>query len=140
MTINSSRIGEERKSTEQYSKVNNSIRTCHEKELKHANERLKKMCGAVRTLLECIGEDPDREGLLNTPLRYAKALLCLTKGYDGNVHDIAGNALFREGHRELVIVKGIDICSTCEHHLLPFTGKVYLTSRIPLTRKATKRV
>ncbi|KAM0353125.1 hypothetical protein ACHAP4_008362 [Fusarium culmorum] len=72
-------------------------------------ERLDRMRGAVRTLLECVGEDPDREGLLDTPSRYAKALLFLTKGYQVNVEDIVNNALFREGHSEMVIVKDIEV-------------------------------
>jgi GTP cyclohydrolase I len=81
------------------------------------------MQGAVRTLLECIGEDPGRDGLLDTPSRYAKALLFLTKGYHANVEDIVNNALFHEGHNEMVTVRDIDIFSLCEHHLVPFTGK-----------------
>lgn len=85
--------------------------------------RLEKMEGAVRTLLECIGEDPSRKGLLDTPSRYAKALMFLTQGYHVNVEDIVNNALFHEGHNEMVIVKDIDIFSLCEHHLVPFTGK-----------------
>lgn len=82
------------------------------------------MRGAVRTLLECVGEDPDREGLLDTPSRYAKALLDFTSGYQVNVEDIVNNALFHEGHNEMVIVKDIEIHSLCEHHLVPFIGKV----------------
>ncbi|UKZ66013.1 uncharacterized protein TrAtP1_007196 [Trichoderma atroviride] len=85
--------------------------------------RLEKMQGAVRTLLECIGEDPSRKGLLDTPSRYAKALLFLTQGYNVNVEDIVNNALFHESHNEMVIVKDVDISSLCEHHLVPFTGK-----------------
>ncbi|KAF5120926.1 GTP cyclohydrolase 1 [Metarhizium anisopliae] len=76
-----------------------------------AEARSEKMRGAVRTLLECLGEDPDREGLLATPSRYANALLFLTNGYQVNVKDIVNNALFYEGHNEMVIVKGIDIYS-----------------------------
>ncbi|KAH6974739.1 putative GTP cyclohydrolase 1, partial [Ilyonectria destructans] len=64
-------------------------------------KRLEKMRGAVRTLLECVGEDRDREGLLATPSRYAKALLFLTKGYQVNVKNIVNNALFYEGHNEM---------------------------------------
>ena len=92
-----------------------------------AEERLEKMSGAVRTLIECVGDDPDREGLLGTPSRYAKALLFLTQGYHLNVNDIVNNALFHERHNEMVIVKDIDIYSLCEHHLVPFIGKVYLS-------------
>ncbi|KAK3617873.1 GTP cyclohydrolase 1 [Elasticomyces elasticus] len=84
------------------------------------------MYGAVRTLLECVGEDPNREDLLATPSRYAKALLFLTKGYQDNVENIVSNALFHEGHNEMVIVKDIKCYSLCEHHLLPFTGKIHI--------------
>lgn len=82
------------------------------------------MRGAVRTLLECVGEDPDREGLLDTPSRYAKALLSFTQGYQENVKDIVNQAIFREGHNEMVIIKDIEVDSLCEHHLVPFNGKV----------------
>ena len=86
--------------------------------------RMSKLTGAVRTILECIGEDPDREGLLLTPERYAKAMLYLTKGYQENVKDIVNDAIFHEDHNELVIVKDIEVFSMCEHHMVPFTGKV----------------
>lgn len=95
-----------------------------------AAARLAKLSGAVRTILECIGEDPDREGLLGTPERYAKAMLFFTKGYQENVRDIVNNAIFHEGHNELVIVKDIEVFSLCEHHMVPFTGKVSLNRRI----------
>lgn len=88
------------------------------------DERFKKMCAAVRTLLECIGENPERPGLQATPSRYANALLDLTRGYQMDIDSIINNALFYEGHNELVVVKDIDIYSLCEHHLLPFIGKV----------------
>ncbi|EGU84913.1 GTP cyclohydrolase I [Fusarium oxysporum f. sp. raphani 54005] len=88
--------------------------------------RLERMSGAVRTILECVGEDPDREGLLKTPERYAKALLFLTKGYQDNIETMVNEALFREGHSEMVIIKDIEIFSLCEHHLVPFTGKMHI--------------
>ena len=82
------------------------------------------MVGSVRAILECIGEDPKREGLLSTPERYAKALLFMTKGYFENVSDVLNGAVFCEDYDELVIVKDIEFSSLCEHHLVPFTGKV----------------
>jgi GTP cyclohydrolase I len=89
-----------------------------------AAARLKKLSGAVRTILECIGEDPEREGLHGTPERYAKAMLFFTKGYEENLRDIVNGAVFKEDHDELVIVKDIEVYSLCEHHLVPFVGKV----------------
>jgi len=94
------------------------------KSLAQASARLDKMSGAIRIILECIGEDPDREGLLKTPQRYAKALLELTQGYKQNVLDIVNNAIFHEDHNELVVVKDIAVFSLCEHHMVPFTGRV----------------
>jgi len=89
-------------------------------------ERLEKLSGAVRTMLECIGEDPDREGLHGTPERYAKAMMFFTKGYEENLRDIVNGAVFHEDHDELVIVKDIEVFSLCEHHLVPFTGKMHI--------------
>lgn len=88
--------------------------------------RLERMKGAVTTLLECVGEDPNREGLLATPQRYAKAMLDFTKGYQESISDIVNGAIFQEGHNEMVIVKDIDIYSLCEHHLVPFMGKMHI--------------
>ncbi|KAI1811593.1 GTP cyclohydrolase I [Poronia punctata] len=97
-----------------------------EESTEQAAARLEKMRQAVRTILECVGEDPDREGILDTPTRYAKAMLFFTKGYQQNVRDIVNNAIFHEGHNEMVIVKDIEIFSMCEHHLVPFTGKMHI--------------
>ena len=90
-------------------------------------EKLEVMTKACRTILKCIGEDPDREGLIKTPERWAKALLFLTKGYKETVAEVTNNAVFTEdSHKEMVIVRDIDIHSMCEHHILPFTGRVHI--------------
>ena len=89
-----------------------------------AQARLEKLAGAVQTIFECIGEDPEREGLKETPMRYAKALMYFTKGYEENVRDLVNGAVFHEDHDELVIVKDIEVFSLCEHHMVPFMGKV----------------
>jgi GTP cyclohydrolase I len=83
------------------------------------------MTSACRTILECIGEDPDREGLLKTPERWAKALLFMTSGYTSSPQRVLNKAIFTEdAHKEIVVVKNIDIHSMCEHHMVPFTGTV----------------
>ncbi|KAL6360746.1 hypothetical protein LRP88_06453 [Fusarium phalaenopsidis] len=104
------------------SRPSRGTRERREETKEQAEQRLDRMRGAVRTLLECVGEDPDREGLLDTPSRYAKALLFLTQGYQVNAEDIVNNALFREGHSEMVVVKDIEVF----HHLVPFTGKMHI--------------
>ncbi|KAI1075680.1 GTP cyclohydrolase I [Whalleya microplaca] len=97
-----------------------------EESSEQAAVRFQKMRAAVRTILECVGEDPDREGILDTPTRYAKAMLFFTKGYQQNVKDIVNGAIFHENHNEMVIVKDIEIFSLCEHHLVPFNGKMHI--------------
>jgi GTP cyclohydrolase IA len=89
-------------------------------------ETLEKMTKACRTILECIGEDPDREGLVKTPSRWANALLYMTNGYNQTCEEVTNGAVFSEDHDEMVVVRNIDIHSLCEHHMLPFTGRVHI--------------
>jgi GTP cyclohydrolase I len=79
-----------------------------------------------REILLAIGEDPDREGLLKTPARCARALRELTRGYGQDAEAIINGALFTEEYSEMIIIKDIDFYSLCEHHLLPFFGKVHV--------------
>lgn len=80
----------------------------------------------VRRQLELIGEDPDRDGLIKTPARVAASMEWLTRGYDTNVADVIGDALFEETHESMVMVRDIELYSLCEHHLLPFYGKAHI--------------
>src|SRR6187397_3727316 len=80
----------------------------------------------IRQLLVSFGEDPDREGLVKTPERVARAMSFLTSGYSANIDDILNGALFSVDYSEMVIVRDIDYYSLCEHHLLPFFGKCHV--------------
>ena len=80
----------------------------------------------IRREIELIGEDPSREGLLKTPERVAKSMAWLTRGYDMNVADVVGDALFEETHESMVMVRDIELYSMCEHHMLPFFGKAHI--------------
>uniref|UniRef100_A0A8D8S6Q2 GTP cyclohydrolase 1 n=1 Tax=Cacopsylla melanoneura TaxID=428564 RepID=A0A8D8S6Q2_9HEMI len=82
------------------------------------------MTSSYRRLLGALGENPDRQGLLKTPERAAKAMLFFTKGYDQTLEEVLNDAVFDEDHDEMVVVKDIEMFSMCEHHLVPFYGKV----------------
>ncbi|KAF9888892.1 hypothetical protein FE257_008262 [Aspergillus nanangensis] len=84
------------------------------------------IAAAMRTILKCLGEDPQREGIIHTPERYARAMLFFTQGYQREVHEVVNNAIFPVDGQDLVLVKDIDIFSLCEHHLVPFHGKVHI--------------
>src|SRR5712671_5760236 len=87
----------------------------------------------IRKLLADLGENPNREGLLDTPKRVEKAYKFLTSGYHADIDRVLNNALFTVDYSEMVIVKDIDFYSLCEHHLLPFFGKCHI-AYIPSTR------
>src|SRR5437016_5721275 len=87
----------------------------------------------IRKLLSDLGEDPGREGLLNTPKRVEKAYRFLTSGYHADIDQVLNNALFTVDYSEMVIVKDIDFYSLCEHHMLPFFGKCHV-AYIPSTK------
>jgi GTP cyclohydrolase I len=80
----------------------------------------------VREQLELLGEEPRRGGLQKTPERVAGAMLWMTRGYEQNVHEIVGDALFEEAHHSMVMVRDIELYSLCEHHMLPFFGKAHI--------------
>lgn len=85
-----------------------------------------KMMDAVYTMLESVGEDPEREGLLKTPKRVAEAMQYLTSGYNQSLEDLVNGAIFDEGHNEMVLVRDINFFSLCEHHMLPFMGRAHV--------------
>lgn len=89
-------------------------------------QRIEAMMPHVTALLEMMGEDPQREGLIKTPLRVAKAMKDLTKGYEMDPVATLNSAKFREDYNQMVIVKDIQFYSLCEHHLLPFYGKAHV--------------
>jgi GTP cyclohydrolase IA len=84
------------------------------------------MQAAVREMLLGVGEDPEREGLLKTPLRVSKAMKFLTSGYNQSLEELLNGAIFDEGHDEMVLVRDINFFSLCEHHMLPFMGRAHV--------------
>ena len=94
------------------------------------NERyrdgIEELADHYKEVLKLLGEDPEREGLQKTPMRVAKAMQTLTKGYQMDAHKILTDALFKEDYNQMVIVKDIDFFSLCEHHMLPFYGKAHV--------------
>jgi GTP cyclohydrolase IA len=109
----------------------------HETELQAAERRIKNIprCGAAKLagmeksfleLLEAIGEDPEREGLLRTPTRAARAFEFLTNGYRQSLDEVVNGAIFASDASEIILVKDIELYSMCEHHLLPFIGRAHV--------------
>lgn len=95
-------------------------------EFKYNDDITEAISSEYGKILSQIGEDPNREGLLKTPERVAKALQFLTQGYDQHPEEILKSALFHEEYSEMVIVKDIEVYSMCEHHMLPFFGKAHI--------------
>ena len=92
----------------------------------HSASTTEAIAGHVKGILESLGEDPYRPGLIRTPHRVARAYQYLLQGYDQNPRDILEGALFEEDYREMILVKEIDVFSLCEHHLVPFFGKAHV--------------
>lgn len=87
---------------------------------------LEELADHYKDILTLLGEDPEREGLVKTPMRVAKAMQVLTRGYSQDPHQVLTDALFAEKYNQMVIVKDIDVFSLCEHHMLPFYGKAHV--------------
>jgi len=103
--------------------------TLHGREVKTqlpSEDLQSQMREAVHTLILGVGENPEREGLLKTPKRVAEAMQFLTSGYQQSLEELVNGAIFDEAHDEMVLVRDIDAFSLCEHHMLPFIGKVHV--------------
>ncbi len=97
------------------------------KKTEHYNEEItQKLVGSYHSVINELGEDPEREGLLKTPERVAKAMQYLMQGYKMDAREILNSAKFHESYSEMVIVKDIELYSLCEHHMLPFFGKAHI--------------
>lgn len=121
--------GSKKQKTSELLPLSRNLSAEEEEEPNGDSERTRKLNAlknAYQTILEIIGEDPNRDGLLATPLRAAKALLFFTKGYGETAQGLVNGAIFEEDADELVVVRDIDFSSTCEHHLVPFRGKVHI--------------
>ncbi len=93
---------------------------------KYDPETTEKLSDHYRKIIELLGENADREGLLRTPMRVAKSMQFLLQGYEQDPEEILRSAMFKEDYRQMVIVKDIEIYSMCEHHMLPFIGKAHI--------------
>ena len=104
----------------------NQEETFYYKDEHFDQERTEKLSYHYKEIIRLLGEDTEREGLLQTPTRVAKAMQFMTQGYGQNPEEILRSALFKEDYRQMVIVKDIEIYSLCEHHMLPFVGRAHV--------------
>ena len=91
-----------------------------------ATDNNKKIANLIEKLLQELGEDPTREGLVKTPTRVAKSWLYFSRGYNLDLDDVVNNAIFHEASKDMVVVRDVEFFSLCEHHLLPFFGKAHV--------------
>jgi GTP cyclohydrolase I len=98
----------------------------YEKIERYNPETLEELAGHYKEILRLLGEDTEREGLLATPMRVAKAMQFFTHGYDLNPEEILRSAMFKEDYKQMVLVKDIEIYSLCEHHMVPMVGKAHV--------------
>ena len=102
------------------------IETNYKREDCYNAERIEKLAYHYREILALLGEDPEREGLIKTPERVAKAMSFVTKGYSQDPIEIINSAIFKEEYQQMVLVKDIELFSMCEHHMMPFVGKAHV--------------
>ena len=100
--------------------------TNYKREDIYHQEKIEELMGHYREILRLLGEDPNREGLIKTPERVAKAMSFITKGYAQDPIAILRSAMFKEEYQQMVLVKDIELFSVCEHHMLPFIGKAHV--------------
>ena len=93
---------------------------------KYDEKCVAEMAGHYKAILKLLGEDPEREGLIKSPERIAKAMLFFTNGYDLDPEEILRSAMFHEDYKQMVVVKDIELYSLCEHHMVPFVGKAHV--------------
>ncbi len=98
----------------------------YQRKEEYDEQKVKQLIHHYKSIIELVGEDPEREGLMKTPERAAKAMLFSTQGYEQNAVEILNSARFKENVSEMVLVKDIELYSMCEHHLHPFYGKAHI--------------
>ena len=103
-----------------------TMENIYTREERYDADRIEKLADHYREILSLLGEDPEREGLIKTPERVAKAMSFVTKGYAQDPVEIINSATFKEDYKHMVLVKDIELFSMCEHHMMPFVGKAHV--------------